>query len=64
MRVARRAGSLAGRIGVKAAAFGRLALARLVEVDANDFAKRRAVFPAVAMKTGVDARACVHPDAS
>ncbi len=34
------------RIGVKATALGRLALARLVEVDANDFAKGRAVFPA------------------
>ena len=52
------------RIGVKPPAFGRLALARLVEVDANDFAKGRAVFPAVAMKAGVHARARVHPDAS
>jgi len=51
------------RIGVKATALGRLALPRLVEVDANDFAKGRAVFPAVAMKAGVDSSARVHPDA-
>ena len=52
-----------GRIGVEAPPFLRLAFARRLEVDANDLAKGRAVFPFVAVKVGVDARADVHIDA-
>ncbi len=52
-----------GRIGVEAPPFLRLAFARRFEVDANDLAKGRAVFPFVAVKVGVDARADVHIDA-
>ena len=52
-----------GRIGVEAPPFLRLAFARRLEVDANDLAKGRAVFPIVAVKVGVDAGADVHKDA-
>ena len=51
------------RIGVEAPPLLRLAFARRLEVDANDLAQGRAVFPFVAVKMGVDARADVHIDA-